>query len=165
MLSVPVTGARSLSWDLSCSSSGLPTLHTSIKSSSKAKGVAQQYRTAQNVQSQYLQRQLQASQGQGLGVDVQPRLWKGSSETNSTCFLGGALWDWSCSPCGTQLGNICLQTSFLPLSSSEPSLLLPEFNSQISRLLSKSQSQTQLQGKPKLSASSFFQLRTLQSFS
>lgn len=44
----------------------------------------------------------------GWGVDVQPRLWKGSSETNSTCFLGGALWDWSCSPCGTQLGNICL---------------------------------------------------------
>lgn len=77
--------------------------------------------------------------GTGVGgVDVQPRLWKGSSETNSTCFLGGALWDWSCSPCGTQLGNICLQTSFLPYLPLNPHSCFLNLTPQISRLLSKS---------------------------
>ena len=45
---------------------------------------------------------------------------------------------------------------FPSLSSSEPSLLLPEFNSPNKPPALKVLSQTQLQGKPELSASSFF---------
>lgn len=54
MLSVSLCQERSTCLDLSCNSGGLPTLHASIfpvKCSFKDKGIAYQYRAAQNGES------------------------------------------------------------------------------------------------------------------
>ena len=94
--------------DLSCSSSGLPTLHTSINPLPNPRVLHTSTGQLRMCRVSISRGSCKLVRDRGWGVDVQPHLWKGSSETNSTYFPGGALWGWGRSPCGTQLSNTCL---------------------------------------------------------